>query len=370
MHGNGSNQRFRKSRKIKLGDLAIGGGAPISVQSMARSPTVAVDEVLAEIREMAIAGADIVRVAVVREDCINGLKKIVERSPVPIVADVHYPMDLAAKAVNAGVAGVRINPLMPGDFKSFNALIGALKNSKAAVRVGVNAGGLPPGETVDIKRMLTPLWNTVERLADGGVVNIKVSAKSAHVTINEKLNRALAKRGSWPIHLGFTEAGRGVSGIVRSTVALAPLLSEGIGDTIRVSLSGSPIEEIKVAVNLLQVLGLKKEGVHIIACPMCGRCHGEVAQTVQYVEEELRSCERALTVAVMGCEINGPGEASRADFGIAAGPEGWVLFSRGEVLEMCNREEGPVRLVEEALKESAVVEHVNESEGSKRSTKK
>lgn len=345
-----SGATSRRSRRIYVGDIPVGGGARIAIQSMVRRPTQDAAGVVEEIARMSAAGAALVRVALARESEISALKTIISESPVPIIADVHYPLDLAVKAVEAGVAGVRINPLIPADSAVYKKLTSVLKKTKAAVRVGVNAGGLPPGRDVTMDSLLNPLWETVNRLADDGVENIKISAKSSHIDLNMRLNRALAAGGDRPIHLGFTEAGGGVPGTVRSIVALAPLLSEGIGDTLRISLSGSPIDEIRAAKSLLRALGLRDEGVEIIACPMCGRARGDVSRIVEKLQEEFEGCRVSLTVAVMGCEINGPGEASRCDLGIAAARDGWLLFSRGKNLQKCGPREGPQRLVEEVLK--------------------
>ncbi len=341
----------RRSRRIYVGNVPVGGGAAVAIQSMARRPTEDAASVVEEIRKMTAAGASLVRVALTRESEISALKTIIAESPVPVIADVHYPLELAVKALDAGVAGVRINPLFPADRTVEKKLASVLRKTNSAVRVGVNAGTLKPGREVTLESLLNPLWETVNRLADDGVENIKISAKSSHIDLNARLNRALAAGGDRPIHLGFTESGAGVQGTVRSVLALAPLLSESIGDTLRISLSGAPIDEIRAAKSLLKAVGLRDEGVEIIACPMCGRTREDISGIARELEETFEGCRVSLTVAVMGCEINGPGEASRCDLGIAAARNGWLLFSRGKIMERCGPRKGPQRLIEEVFKE-------------------
>lgn len=317
------------------------------VQSMTRIPTCDTEGVLGEIRGLVSAGAELVRVSVPHTQSLEGLETLVGQSPVPLIADVHYPLDLAAGALQRGAAGVRINPLTLGERGALKRVARQARVHDAAVRVGVNAGRVAPGREVSVSALLEPLWETVDRLTQKGVVNIKVSAKASHLELNRALNLGLAKGGRWPIHLGLTEAGVGTAGVVRSVAGLTPLLRDGVGDTLRISLAGEALEEVCVARSLLRSLGFQKEGVEILACPMCGRAHDDVGAAAKKVAKALEGCLVPLTVAVMGCEINGPGEASRADLGVASSSRGWHLFCRGEVVEIGYH--GVERLIEEVL---------------------
>ena len=337
----------QETTPIVVGGVPVGGGAPVVVQSMTRSPTCQQDRVLEEIRRLSAAGAGLVRVSVPDSRSLEGLERLVRRSPVPLIADVHYPLDLAVGALQRGAAGVRINPLTLGERGALERVIRQARIQEAAVRVGVNAGRVARGQEVSVSALLEPLWETVDRLAQGGVVNIKVSAKASHLELNTALNLGLAKEGQWPIHLGLTEAGVGTEGVVRSVAGLTPLLRDGVGDTLRISLAGDALEEVRVARSLLRSLGINKEGVEILACPMCGRAHADVGAAAKEVAQAVEGCRVPLTVAVMGCEINGPGEASRADLGVAATPRGWHLFCGGGVLEVGLH--GVERLIEAVL---------------------
>jgi (E)-4-hydroxy-3-methylbut-2-enyl-diphosphate synthase len=329
--------------QVDVGGVTVGGGAPIVIQSMTNTRTDDVVATLSQIRALATAGARLVRVAVPDEAAAKAVAALVRESPVPLIADVHFDHELAVAAVRAGVAGVRINPGNIGGRDKVRAVVEAAVEHGSVIRVGVNSGSLehdlrnleesdPAGALVESAVRNCAL---VEEL---GCRNLKVSVKSSSPQVTIVANRELAKRVPHPIHLGVTEAGTIRSGGIRSAVALGALLAEGVGDTIRVSLTGDPVEEVRVALEILRSLELAPQGPHVISCPTCGRTKIDLEPLALEVERRLTERGLAIEVAVMGCIVNGPGEARKADFGIAGGDGAGVVFAKGN----------PVRKVAEA----------------------
>jgi (E)-4-hydroxy-3-methylbut-2-enyl-diphosphate synthase len=333
----GSRVERRKTRQVLYGDVAVGGDAPVSIQSMCTCPASSVDEALGEISALAKAGCQIVRVAVRGEEDLAALPGIIGQSPMPVIADVHFHHTLAVGAARAGAAGLRINPGNIGSEDKVRAVIDAAGEAGIPVRIGVNAGSLEKRlrdlAGTEPARALSESASGYMKMIEGwSFAEMVFSLKSSDPGVTVEANRLFAAGSDYPIHAGVTEAGPPLSGAARSVVALAELLSEGIGDTIRISLSGDPVNEVIVAAALLSSLGLRDDFPRIISCPTCGRCHMDVAPMAEKLERELSGCGAGISVAVMGCEVNGPGEAREADIGIAGSPKGAVLFRKGEIV--------------------------------------
>jgi len=338
----------RSSRRVFVADVSIGDGAPIVIQSMIRTPLDRPEAALDEIRALAVTGCQVVRAALPQRSLLGYLERIVAESPLPIVADVHAPIELAADSILAGAAAVRVNPLMPKPLREWSRLARVAAASRAVVRVGLNVGRWPPSQPLTAAALVDVVEEMVDRLVQAGLESVKVSIKATDPWLTIEANRLLSRRVCWPVHLGLTESGTVWSGSIRSAATLGVLLAEGIGDTVRISLSGPAVDEVLAAKVLLRTLGLRAEGVVVTACPGCGRAHQDVAEAAQWVEQQLGDLIVGLDVAVMGCEINGPGEARCADVGIAATKSGWVLFKQGRLVAQLGQEQGPVRLVAEA----------------------
>ena len=339
--------------QVDVGGVPLGGGAPVVVQSMTNTLTHDVEATLGQIRALATAGARIVRVAVPDRAAAEAIPALVSHSSVPLIADIHFDHSLAVAAVQAGAAGVRINPGNIGGREELRAVVEAAQERGAVIRVGVNSGSLqrdlrgleerdPAGALVESAVRYCVL------LEDMGFDRIKVSAKSSSPLVTIAANRRLRERVPYPLHLGLTEAGTRWAGSIRSAVALGVLLEEGIGDTIRVSLTGDPVEEVRVALEILRTLGLAARGPRVISCPTCGRTRIDLEALALEVEKRLEELGLDLEVAVMGCVVNGPGEARKADFGIAGGDGEGVVFSQGR----------PVRKVAQADLVEALFEEI------------
>jgi (E)-4-hydroxy-3-methylbut-2-enyl-diphosphate synthase len=330
--------------QVNVGGVPVGGGSPVVVQSMTNTRTDDVEATLGQIRALATAGARIVRMAIPDEAAARAVATLVQESPVPLIADVHFDHTLAVAALRAGVAGVRINPGNIGSRDNVREVVEAARERGAVIRVGVNSGSLqrelrgleerdPAGALVESAVRHCAL---LERL---GFHEIKVSAKSSSAVVTVAANRLLAERIPYPLHLGVTEAGTRWTGSIRSAVALGALLAEGIGDTIRVSLTGDPVEEVKVAMEILRTLELAPRGAHVISCPTCGRTRIDLEPLALEVERRLGELGLDLEVAVMGCVVNGPGEARKADFGIAGGDGEGVVFAEGRPVRKVPQEQ-------------------------------
>ena len=342
---------------MRLGDVAIGGGAPISVQSMTNTKTDDVQATLSQIRALATAGAVVVRVAVPDEAAVKALPALAAEAPVPLVADIHFEHEFAIAAVNAGMAGIRINPGNIGGKDAVRRVVEAAQEYGTVIRVGVNSGSLQR----DLREMARtdPAGALVESavrscglLEEFGFDRIKVSAKSSSPLETIAAYRALARRVPYPLHLGLTEAGTRWSGSIRSSVAIGILLAEGVGDTIRVSLTGDPVEEVRVGLEILRTLELAPRGAHVISCPTCGRTEVDIEALALEVERRLLDFGREIEVAVMGCIVNGPGEAKKADYGIAGGAGEGVVFAHGHPVRKVPQDRLVDALFEEIAKDA------------------
>lgn len=331
-------------RQVMVGDVPVGGGSPVVIQSMTNTRTDDLEGTLGQIRALATAGARLVRVAVPDPAGAEAIWSLVAESPVPLIADVHFDSRLAVAAIRAGAAGVRINPGNIGGSEEVRRVVEAAREHGAVIRVGVNAGSLqrdlrkmeerdPAGALVESAVRYCAL---LEELDFG---EIKVSAKSSSPLVTIAANRSLAERIPYPLHLGVTEAGTRWAGSIRSAVALGVLLADGIGDTIRVSLTGDPVEEVRVAQAILRTLGMAPAGPRVISCPTCGRTRIDLEPLALEVERRLEDLGLDLEVAVMGCVVNGPGEARRADFGIAGGEGEGVVFAGGKPVRRVGQNE-------------------------------
>jgi (E)-4-hydroxy-3-methylbut-2-enyl-diphosphate synthase len=324
-------------RQIHVGDVAIGGGAPVAVQSMTTTKTFDVEATMAQIDRLCDAGVDIVRVAVPGIPDADALPEIVERSRVPIIADIHFNASLALRAMGAGVAAVRINPGNIGGQEKVEQVVRKAQETSTPMRIGANSGSLPEHlrwtATADpAGALVRAAMEEVELLERLGFHEFKISVKSTSVPVMIEAYRRLAQLVPYPLHLGVTEAGTLITGSVKSALGIGTLLAEGVGDTIRVSLTTDPVEEVRVGFEILKALGLRQFGPTLIACPSCGRTNVEVHELADLVETRLASYREHFEVAVMGCAVNGPGEAGDADFGIAGGRDAGFIYAHGEVL--------------------------------------
>ena len=343
-----------RTRQVKVGNVAIGGGAPVAVQSMTTTMTWDVEATLEQIRRLDEAGCEIVRVAVPDEKSADALPELVKRSPLPVVADIHFTWKLGLKAIAAGVHKVRINPGNIGGESRVREIVAAAKDRGIPIRVGANAGSLPK-EIIAKYGVHDPLGIVEAALIPIGILekegfeDIVVSMKASDVSLAVASYRLASKRIPYPLHIGITEAGSARRGSIKSAVGLGMLLEEGIGDTMRVSLTADPVEEIETAFMILSAVGLRQRGPEVISCPSCGRCDIDLIGLATTVEERVKALgtKIPLKVAVMGCEVNGPGEARDADVGIAGGLHEGLIFKHGQILRKVK--EGVV--VDELMKE-------------------
>jgi (E)-4-hydroxy-3-methylbut-2-enyl-diphosphate synthase len=325
-------------RQIRVGNVPIGGGAPVVVQSMTLTKTYDVDATMAQIAELVSGGCEVVRVAVPKNEDAEALKKLVYLSPVPIIADIHFNASLALKAIGAGVAAVRINPGNIGGQEKVVEVVKAAQEAKIPMRIGANSGSLPKhliplAQKDTAAALVEEALEQVRLLESLGYYDFKISVKSSSVPTMIRAYRMLAEKVPYPLHLGVTEAGPVAAGSIKSAIGVGALLMDGIGDTIRISLTADPVEEVKVAWEILKALGLRERGPVMIACPSCGRDNVGVWNLAEKVEERLRDYPQAFEVAVMGCAVNGPGEAGDADFGIAGGRDTGFVYAHGRVLK-------------------------------------
>ena len=339
-------------RQIRLGNVPIGGGAPVVVQSMTTTPTHDADATMEQIGRLVSAGCEVVRVAVPKNEDAAALSKLVYLSPVPIVADIHFNASLALKAIEAGVAAVRINPGNIGGPEKVAEVVKAAKAKGIAMRVGANSGSLPKhleelARKDTAEALVAEALEQVELLEKLRFYDFKISVKSSSVPTMIRAYRMLAEKVPYPLHLGVTEAGTAFSGSIKSAVGIGSLLMDGIGDTLRVSLTADPVQEVEVAWEILKALGLRDRGPVMISCPSCGRDNVGVEGLARAVEERLRTYPESFEVAVMGCAVNGPGEAGDADFGIAGGRDTGFIYAHGRVLKKVSSE----LLVEELFRE-------------------
>ncbi len=341
----------RRTKTIKVGNVKIGGSNPIVVQSMANTDTRKPKEVISQIKKLANAGCEIVRIAVLDDKAASCLKEIKKGSPIPVVADIHFNYKYALEAVKAGFDKIRINPGNIGSEDKVKEVVNACKSKKVPIRIGVNIGSLEEkaenkyGRSA--KAMVESAMYEIKLLEKHNFKDIAISMKASDVKRTVEAYRILSKKVDYPFHLGITEAGTPKSGIIKSSVGLGILLSEGIGDTIRVSLTADPVEEVRVGWEILKSLGLRKRGVNLIACPTCGRTQIDLIGLANKVEKLVENIDKQITVAVMGCIVNGPGEAKEADIGVAGGKNAGIIFKKGKIFKSLPEE----KLLPELTKE-------------------
>ena len=346
----------RKSRKIKVGTVEVGGDAPVSVQSMCTTPTTDVNATLQQIAELTATGCDIVRVACPTQDDADALAEIAKHSQIPVIADIHFQPKYVFAAIEAGCAGVRVNP---GNIRRFDNQVKQIaqeaKDAGVSVRIGVNAGSLDPrilakyGHATAEALVESAIWEA-SLFEEHDFHDFKISVKHNDPVVMIKAYEQLAARGDWPLHLGVTEAGPAFQGTIKSSVAFGTLLAKGIGDTIRVSLSAPPVEEIKVGIQILQSLNLRPRRLEIVSCPSCGRAQVDVYTLADQVSAGLEGLKVPLRVAVMGCVVNGPGEAREADLGVASGNGKGQIFVKGEIIKTVPESQIVETLIEEAMR--------------------
>jgi (E)-4-hydroxy-3-methylbut-2-enyl-diphosphate synthase len=342
----------KKTRKVRVGNLFLGGGEPIRVQSMTNTPTEDEKATAKQVEELIEAGCEIVRLAIRSQEALKTLSRLKKKFSVPLVADIHFNYRLALASVEAGADKIRINPGTIGGEEKAKIVVAACQEKEVPIRLGLNSGSLPePYSEIKDKAeaLVKAALDYLKLFEDQGFNRIVVSVKASTVSETVRAYRLLSQKTDYPLHLGLTEAGPLIPGTVKSTLALGQLLKEGIGDTIRVSLTGNPVNEVRVGFELLKALGLRK-GPDLISCPICGRCEIDLEALVQEVERALWKVPKAIKVAVMGCSVNGPGEAKEADVGIAGGKNSALLFVRGKVIKKLRYEEILPALLEEIEK--------------------
>ncbi len=352
----GNLDERRPTRQIHVGDVAVGGGAPVTVQSMTTTKTGDVDGTLAQIYALAAAGADIVRCTCNDEAAAEGLARIIPRSPVPIIADIHFHVEMALAALEAGVQGLRLNPGNLRKPHEIKLVAAEAKDRGVPIRIGVNAGSLHPdlykkygGATPEA--LVESAQMELAYFAEVDFQDVKISVKASSVPLMIESYRLASETFDYPLHLGVTEAGPPPGGLLKGTAGIATLLAEGIGDTIRYSLTADPVEEARAGRQLLEALGLReRKGLDLIACPSCGRSEIDVIAVAKAAQEALENRNLPIQVAVMGCVVNGPGEAREADIGIAAGRKRGHLFIKGKIVRVVPEEDMVEALVAEAEK--------------------
>ncbi|MDM7832714.1 flavodoxin-dependent (E)-4-hydroxy-3-methylbut-2-enyl-diphosphate synthase [Cellulomonas edaphi] len=359
----------RRTRKIRVGKVEVGGDAPVSVQSMCTTKTTDINATLQQIAALTAAGCDIVRVAVPTEDDADALPAIARKSQIPVIADIHFQPKYVFKAIDAGCAAVRVNP---GNIRKFDDQVGAIaqaaRDAGVSLRIGVNAGSLDPrllakyGKATPEALVESAVWEA-SLFEEHDFHDFKISVKHNDPVVMVRAYELLSERGDWPLHLGVTEAGPAFQGTIKSATAFGALLSKGIGDTIRVSLSAPPVEEVKVGIQILQSLNLRPRKLEIVSCPSCGRAQVDVYTLAEKVTAGLEGMEVPLRVAVMGCVVNGPGEAREADLGVASGNGKGQIFVRGEVIKTVPEAMIVETLIEEAMRLADEMDPVESGEG-------
>ena len=345
----------RQTRRIYVGNVPVGGGAPVPVQSMTNTDTRDIIRTISQIKRLEEAGCEIIRVAVPDMDAARAIEKIKAKISIPLVADIHFDYRLALASLDGGADAIRINPGNIGGKKRIESVIRKALERNVPIRIGVNSGSVEKeilrkfgGPTPEA--MVESAMRHIAILEDMGFYAIKVSLKSSNVLDTIKAYRLISQRTDCPLHLGVTEAGTLISGTVKSAVALGTLLLEGIGDTLRVSLTRDPVEEVKVAYEILRAVGLRSRGPEIISCPTCGRCEIDLFGLVEQVEKALVSLKSSPKIAIMGCVVNGPGEAREADIGIAGARGQGILFKKGKLVKKVREEELAETLIREVMK--------------------
>lgn len=342
----------RKTKTIKIGNVAIGGNNPIVVQSMTTTDTRDTIKTIEQIRNLEEAGCELVRVAVVDETAAHNISNIKKGINIPLVADIHFDYRLALISANSGADALRINPGNIGEKYKVQEVVNICKDKNIPIRIGVNAGSLDKKiiakyGAINPAGMVESALDNIRILEDMNFTDIKVSLKASSVNLTIDAYKLMAEQVDYPLHLGITEAGTKDRGLIKSAIGLGHLLTAGIGDTIRVSLTADPVDEVWAAYEILRNLNLRSRGVEIVSCPTCGRCEIDLIKIAEEVDKELRNIDKPIKIAVMGCVVNGPGEAKEADFGIAGGRGLGLLFKKGEIIRKVKEED----LVSELLKE-------------------
>lgn len=334
----------KPTKQIILGGIKIGGGAPVVVQSMTKTDTCDVAATVAQIKRLQSEGCEAVRVAVLNDEAAGAIKSIIKKIKIPLIADIHFDHKLALAVLENGVAGLRINPGNIGSKAKVMEVVSSAKDKGVPIRIGVNAGSLEKDLLKKYKHptaeaLVESAGRHIKILEDLKFKDIKVSLKASDVMKTVEAYRLFAKKFRYPVHIGISEAGPAFSGTIKSAIGLGILLSEGIGDTMRVSLTADPVEEVKVAYEILKSLYLRQESPELVSCPTCGRCQVDIRGIVGKVEKEMAKIKKPLKVAVMGCIVNGPGEAREADIGIAGGKGMGILFKHGKVVKTLKERE-------------------------------
>lgn len=326
----------RKSKEISIGNVKIGNNNPISVQSMCNTDTRDIEQTSRQIKELADAGCELVRLAVLNKDAAESIKELVKISPVPLIADIHFDYRLAIQCINNGISALRLNPGNIGKRENVEKVVNLAKQQNIPIRIGVNAGSLEKDlldKDIPLhEKMVESAMKHIKILEDLDFDKIKVSLKSSDVLTTIEAYRLMAQKVEYPLHLGVTEAGTLKGGLIKSSVGLGTLLAEGIGDTIRVSLTENPIEEVFAGYEILKSLKLRERGVNFVSCPTCGRTQIDLISLAKKVEDRFKNLDKNITIATMGCAVNGPGEARHADFGIAGGINEGYVFKKGEIV--------------------------------------
>ena len=327
----------RISKQIQIGDVKIGGDAPISVQSMCNTDTRDVGKTVAQIKELQDAGCELIRLAVLNKDAAAAIKDIKKQVQIPVIADIHFDYRLAMQCIENGIDALRLNPGNIGRDENVKKVVELAKTNNIPIRIGINAGSLEKNiAALDIplsEKMVMSAMHHIKILEDNNFDKIKISLKSSNVPETIDAYRLMAKKVDYPLHLGVTESGTLKGGLVKSSVGLGTLLAEGIGDTIRVSLTENPVEEVHAGYSILKALDLRQKGINFVSCPTCGRCQIDLIGLAKKVEEALKDIDKPLTVAVMGCPVNGPGEAKHADYGVAGAIKEGYIFKKGEIIK-------------------------------------
>jgi (E)-4-hydroxy-3-methylbut-2-enyl-diphosphate synthase len=350
-------KKRKRTRQIQVGSLAVGGDAPISVQSMTNTYTQDISATVYQIKRLESAGCEIVRVAVPDEKAAKAISEIKKEISIPLIADIHFDHRLAIDSLNAGADGLRINPGNIGSTQNIKAVVNCAKDRNVSIRIGVNSGSLEKDllkkyGKVTAEAMVESALRHIDLITSFGFDKIKLSIKASDVARTVDAYRLLSSSTDFPLHVGVTEAGSLYSGIVKSSLGIGTLLADGIGDTLRVSLTRDPAEEVRVAYEILKALGIRQRGPEIISCPTCGRCNIDLFGIVEKVEESLISSLLPIKIAIMGCVVNGPGEAREAEIGIAGGDGVGILFKKGKVIKKFPQE----KLVDVLLKEVDTLE--------------
>ena len=350
-------KKRKKTRRIQVGTLPIGGDAPISVQSMTNTYTHDISATVAQIKRLESAGCEIVRVAVPDEKAAKAISGIKKEISIPLIADIHFDHRLAIDSLKSGADGLRINPGNIGSVRNIRSVVECAGDMNVSIRIGVNSGSLEKDllkkyGKVTAEAMVESALRHIDLITSFGFDQIKLSIKASDVARTVDAYRLLSSSTDFPLHVGVTEAGSLYSGVVKSSLGIGTLLADGIGDTIRVSLTRDPVEEVRVAYEILKALGIRRRGPEIISCPTCGRCNIDLFGIVEKVEQSLMACSLPLKIAIMGCVVNGPGEAREAEIGIAGGDGVGILFKQGKVIKKFPQE----KLVDVLLKEVEALE--------------